>query len=151
MNMDTNNLQENLYWRLVLLTLRAKRGFIKIAEKHELNVMQMLALCQLREGKPMPMHQLADIMICDASSITGAVDALHAHGYIKRQENPQDRRTKLLSPTPKGFKLCREILAEIPQHHPINFNNLSAEQLQQFGALLELASQPAAEPAAQKS
>src|SRR6266550_2472666 len=107
--MAAKSLQNNLYWQLLRVAINAKHGLMNIAEKHNLTVMQMYTLCLLDASSSVPMNSLSGMLQCDASNVTGIIDRLFIHKYIKREENPQDRRSKMITLTPKGAKLCEKI------------------------------------------
>ncbi len=51
------------------------------------------------------MHQLASILACDNSNVTGIVDRLEARGLVARKPYAQDRRVKHIVLTPLGAEL----------------------------------------------
>jgi DNA-binding MarR family transcriptional regulator len=141
--MDTFNVQNNLYWYLLRTAIRGKHDLMKIADKHGLSVMQLYTLCLLENDKSIPMNALAATLHCDASNLTGIVDRLFTGEYIKREENPKDRRVKMITLTPKGARMVSEIFAELPATQPAGLNSLSDEQKEQLTALLALTFEPA--------
>ena len=60
------------------------------------------ALLLLEAEDPPPMRTLADEMHCDASYMTGLVDALEGLGYVERRPSSIDRRVKLVQLTRSG-------------------------------------------------
>jgi DNA-binding MarR family transcriptional regulator len=64
------------------------------------------------------MGSVAELLSCDASTLTGIADRLEERGLIQRQVDPADRRVKLLALTPTGRDLVTSIdgpfTAEIP-------------------------------------
>jgi DNA-binding MarR family transcriptional regulator len=64
------------------------------------------------------MGELADMLCCDASNVTGIVDPLDARGVVERQTVPGDRRVKRIVLTDGGRRLCAEhhqlLLADAP-------------------------------------
>ena len=121
-------LQNNLYWGLVLVALRAKHSMNSLAEKHDLAIMQAVTLCTIESKAPMPMNSISEQLFCDASNVTGIVDRLVAHGLVARQENPQDRRLKLVALTDKGATLKEKILTELQTHEAGALVSLSSAQ-----------------------
>jgi DNA-binding MarR family transcriptional regulator len=142
--MDTFNVQNNLYWYLLRTAIRGKHDLMKVADKHGLSVMQVYTLCLLDDDKSIPMNALASTLHCDASNLTGIVDRLFTGEYIKREENPKDRRVKMITLTPKGSRKVKEIFAELPHYQPSGLNSLSDEQKEHLTALLALTFQPVA-------
>lgn len=132
----TNTLQNNLYWQLLRVAVSAKHGLINVAEKLGLTVMQMYTLCLLESDKAIPMNTLSELLNCDASNITGIVEKLFVQKYIKREENPHDRREKMLTLTPKGAKLCEKISGALIDYQPESLKNFSDKQKQLLLTLL---------------
>jgi DNA-binding MarR family transcriptional regulator len=60
------------------------------------------ALLLLEPDDPPPMRALAEQMHCDASYMTGLVDALEDLGYVERRPSASDRRVKLVQLTRRG-------------------------------------------------
>jgi DNA-binding MarR family transcriptional regulator len=134
--MSEKSLQDNLYWQLLRVAIGAKHGLMNIAEKHNISVMQMYTLCLLEGDKSIPMNTLSCMLNCDASNVTGIVDRLFQHKYIKREENPHDRRTKMITLTAKGIRLCEKLATEITSYQPKSLENLTDTQKNQLLVLL---------------
>jgi DNA-binding MarR family transcriptional regulator len=79
---------------------RLRHGFNAIAAELDLPPAQALALVNLRD--PAPMRDLADVLGCDASNVTGIVDGLERRGLVTRRPDPADRRVKHLVLTEEG-------------------------------------------------
>lgn len=134
--MENTSLQNNLYWQLLKVAINAKHGLMRIAEKHNITVMQMYTLCLLESDKSIPMNSLSWMLNCDASNVTGLVDKLFQNKYIKREENPDDRRAKMIMLTPKGAKLCEKIAVALASYQPETLSKLSEKEEQQLLLLL---------------
>src|SRR5579859_6941098 len=130
--MSTNTLQNNLYWQLLRIAINAKHGLMNIAEKLNLTVMQMYTLSLFESDSPLPMNSLTYLLSCDASNVTGIVDRLFQQKYIKREENPHDRRAKMISLTPKGVKLCQKITEALATYQPASLSELTDDQKKQL-------------------
>ncbi|WP_211278061.1 MarR family winged helix-turn-helix transcriptional regulator [Couchioplanes caeruleus] len=89
--------------------------FTAAAAHHGLTPMQAKLLSQLRQ--PLPMRQLAERLVCDASNITGIVDRLEARGLVRREMNPDDRRIKNVVRTDAGTDVVRRVRAEMQATH----------------------------------
>ena len=78
---------------------------------------QAISLRKLLDG-PLPMGSVAEILSCDASTLTGIADRLEERRLIQRQVDPTDRRVKLLALTDEGRQLVESIdgpfTSEIP-------------------------------------
>ncbi len=78
---------------------------------------QAHALRLLDPEKPLPMSALADLLVCDASNVTGIADRLEARGLIERRSAGGDRRVKVLALTPAGAEAradVHELMSEPP-------------------------------------
>ncbi len=69
---------------------------------------QAISLRKLLDG-PLPMGAVAEVLSCDASTLTGIADRLEERRLIQRQVDPADRRVKLLALTDEGRKLVESI------------------------------------------
>jgi DNA-binding MarR family transcriptional regulator len=63
----------------------------------------------MEPGTAMPMHQLAAMLACDNSNVTGIVDRLEARGQVTRRPYAQDRRVKHVGLTPAGTELRERV------------------------------------------
>lgn len=140
--MDTNDVQTNLYWYLLRTAISAKHDLMKIADKYGITVMQLYTLCLLDDDRSIPMNALSSTLHCDASNLTGIIDRLFTGEYVKREENPKDRRVKMITLTPKGAQLAKQIFSKLPHHQPGGLNSLSDDQKKQLTELLALTFQP---------
>ncbi|HSX08282.1 MAG TPA: MarR family transcriptional regulator [Candidatus Saccharimonadales bacterium] len=140
--MTNEELQDSLYWNLLQVSVRAKHSLIQLAETHDLAIMQLYTLCTLEDSKPSPMNTISCVLGCDASNVTGIIDRLFKQGYIERQENPQDRRVKMIALTEKGKELKYTLLSKIQQHSSTALGNLNADQKRQLQELVHIALQP---------
>ncbi len=69
---------------------------------------QSITLRKLLDG-PLPMGSVAEVLSCDASTLTGIADRLEERDLIQRQVDPADRRVKLLALTDAGRNLVESI------------------------------------------
>jgi DNA-binding MarR family transcriptional regulator len=95
---------------------------------------QSITLRKLLDG-PLPMGSVAEVLACDASTLTGIADRLEERRLIDRQVDPADRRVKLLALTDAGRTLVESIdgpfTAEIP-----GFAELSEQERAELTRLL---------------
>jgi DNA-binding MarR family transcriptional regulator len=137
--MDKNNLNKNLSWLLLQVSFQSKPSLIKLAEEYDLTLPQLYTLASMEPDKSLQMNKIATLLACDPSNVTGIIDRMFAQKYIERQENPQDRRAKLISLTPKGVALQTEVIKRIAGNKPKIFDNLDeAQQLQLISLLANL-------------
>ena len=100
------------------LLMAERRRFLAAASEFDLHPAQAGALLQMEPEAAMPMHELATMLACDNSNVTGLVDRLEARGLVTRRPYAQDRRVKHIVLTPAGADLrdrVRARLAEPPE------------------------------------
>jgi len=93
------------------------------------------ALLQLDAIDPPSMREMAEGLHCDASYITGLVDALEDQGYVERRVSPIDRRVKLVQLTDTGLA-ARARAVEVMGQPPKGFEALSATDTRNLAKLL---------------
>jgi MarR family transcriptional regulator, organic hydroperoxide resistance regulator len=86
-----------------------RKRFMALAAEHELSPPQLGALKALHPGRPLAMSELAGILGCDNSNVTGIVDRLEYRGLVERRPAEHDRRVKLLVLTEAGRELRDEL------------------------------------------
>jgi DNA-binding MarR family transcriptional regulator len=135
-DMKAQALQDNLYWLFMQASFRAKKGFIKLADEHGLSVVQLYALVSLEPGVPMPMKDIAGLLNCDPSNVTGICDRLFLQQYIEREELAADRRVKMITLTPKGVRLRGKLVQGILSYHSEQLDRLSDDDQHALKSLL---------------
>jgi MarR family transcriptional regulator, organic hydroperoxide resistance regulator len=103
----------------LLLTLfhEHKRVAMAVGREHNLTPQQAATLWNLAPGTGMAMSALAEILMCDASNVTGIVDKLEARGLAQRGQ-AEDRRVKVLTLTPAGETLRAELRSRLAEPPP---------------------------------
>ena len=105
--------------------------------------MQLYALYAMQEQAATTMGQVAAILHCDASNVTGIVDRLVAQGLVVRQEDEHDRRTRTLHLTQQGMAVVHVISVKLPKQ--LGCDQLSVdERVTLHNILSKLAVNPAA-------
>jgi DNA-binding MarR family transcriptional regulator len=100
------------------LMMGERRRFLAVASELDLHPAQTGALAQMEPDRPVPMSELAALLHCDNSNITGIIDRLEARGLVERRPYEQDRRVKHIILTPLGVEQrarVREQMAEAPE------------------------------------
>ena len=106
---------QDLLQSLAVLAGAQWRDFQAAAAHEGLTSMQAKLLGQL--VRPLPMRELAALLACDASNVTGIVDRLEAQGLARREPDPHDRRVKRVIATPEGRETVRRVRAEMHAVH----------------------------------
>jgi DNA-binding MarR family transcriptional regulator len=94
------------------LSVRFYGEYDSVAEAHDLTGVQARLLAVVADG-PTPMNQIAAVLKCEPSNITGLVDRLAARGLVTREPSPTDRRVKLVTATPAGTELSGKVWADL--------------------------------------
>jgi DNA-binding MarR family transcriptional regulator len=118
--------------------LRQRRRFLTAASELDLHPAQAGALLQLEPGEPRPMHELAALLACDNSNVTGIIDRLEARELVARRAYEQDRRVRHVVLTPLGVEL-RERLGKQMGRPPAGLERLSSAEQRQLRDLLRRA------------
>jgi DNA-binding MarR family transcriptional regulator len=119
--------------------LQSNRGkFFAACAEVELSPPQVLAMRSLTADHPIPMSELAGLMHCDNSNVTGIVDRLEDRGLVVRQAGTQDRRVKYLQVTEKGAQV-QDRLQDLLGEPPAGLLALSAAEQRQLLALMRKA------------
>ena len=114
-------------WALVQRLVGPQRKrFMALAAEYDLSPPQLGALKALDPARPVAMSELAGILGCDNSNVTGIVDRLEYRGLVERRPADHDRRVKLLALTEEGQEL-REALGERLHAPPHELASLSLE------------------------
>ena len=81
--------------------------------RHDLSVTQCHALEVIGEAGTLSMNELAARLFLDKSTTSRVVDSLERKQFARREANPADRRSLVLSVTDEGHALLQTIRADI--------------------------------------
>jgi DNA-binding MarR family transcriptional regulator len=112
-----------------------KADIADVAEGCHLTKTQMMALHAISDKNEIPMGQMAEVLHCDPSNVTGIVDRMVGQGLIVREKSPKDRRTKIIRLTDKGKQFIKEVELQIPVR--LGCDQLDASDRMQLCGLLK--------------
>jgi MarR family transcriptional regulator, organic hydroperoxide resistance regulator len=98
--------------------LENRRRFLHAVAELDLTPPQAFALRHIDPDRPATMSELAEILFCDASNVTGLVDRLEARGIVERRSDERDRRVKTVAFTPAGRRLRKRVVALMNEPPP---------------------------------
>jgi DNA-binding MarR family transcriptional regulator len=127
---------EEIWSLLRMLFGQHRRRFLIAASELDLHPAQAGALMQL--SSPLPMSELAGLLGCDSSNVTGLVDRLEARKLVARQPSVEDRRVKNVVLTEDGEALRERMLAALAEA-PGGFEQLGPDKQHQLRDLLRQA------------
>lgn len=113
----------------------ARPDVVALAEEFGLTLQQAAVLRALGPGRSISMNELAGMMDCDASNVTGIINRLEARGLIKRRPSAADRRYKMLTLTKAGAECRNKMHARLIAPGP-SLMGFSQPELEQLQALL---------------
>lgn len=69
------------------------------------NVLSALAAA----GEGISQRELGDMLVVDRSNVTGLIDRMEKAGWVKRTDDPRDRRAYRVTLTPTGRRLWQRV------------------------------------------
>lgn len=123
------------------LMFSQRRRFMAVAAELDLHPAQAGALMQMEADTPTPMTELATLLHCDNSNVTGIVDRLEARGLVERRPHAHDRRIKHVVLTPEGVR-TREHVRATMSAAPESFSRLPAADQRTLRDILRRALAP---------
>jgi len=122
---------------------------VQMWKQLDITVTQLRVLFILRERPGAPAGFLADRLRVTPPTVTGLVDRLVRMGFVRREEDPEDRRLVRNYLTDRGLRVVGEVEREGRAFLGTVLNRLTAEQLDRLVAALEdlVAAAEATEPA----
>jgi DNA-binding MarR family transcriptional regulator len=86
------------------------RGSQKLFRPHGLTAAQFNVLNLVaRSESGMSQRELSDLLVVDRSNVTGLLDRMEKAGWVRRDDNPGDRRIYRVSLTAAGRKLWERV------------------------------------------
>lgn len=107
-----------------------REGFAMTLPRFEL----LAALDRVADG--LTMGELSRWLMVTKGNITGIAERLSEDGFIKRQPTPTDRRSFVVTLTPKGRKLFKEMETEYERLLDELFAEISIEDFDSFTGVL---------------
>lgn len=108
---------------------------VKIA-RHGLTHTQFFLLIALYEGDGLSMSELAQRIAVDKPTMTGLLDRMERDGFIRRERDPEDRRTWRVYLTEKA-KALKGVLTEIYEEvNGLFLSGLTEEEQRVLQAIL---------------
>jgi DNA-binding MarR family transcriptional regulator len=127
---------DNFYLSLIEFLMTAKQHVVAIGDEFGLTSIQAITLLLVDEHRPRPMKSFCGLFHCDASNITGIVDGLENKGLVSRQNDPKDRRIKIICLEPAGKILQQTIIERLDGMNGPLFAALDEAEKQQFAGLV---------------
>jgi len=113
-----NDTARDCWTQLFQLLLGDRESLVAAWAESGLTPSQGNLLYFLKPGAPATMAALARFLGCHDSNVTGLVDRLEGRGLVERQNDPADRRVKLIALTEAGAAFREEALSRIYEPPP---------------------------------
>jgi DNA-binding MarR family transcriptional regulator len=88
------------------------------------------------EGGGVPQRQIGAVLGLDPSAVVALVDDLESLGLVQRQPDPDDRRTRLVSPTTAGLAMLETVSPVVGRVQERSMGGLTAAERETFLHLL---------------
>lgn len=127
-----------LWLRLVACTQMVEQEIrIMLREKFAMTLPRFELLAALdRVPDGLTMGELSRWLMVTKGNITGIAERLSEDGYIKRQPTPTDRRSFVVTLTPRGRKLFKEMEAEYERFLDAIFAEITIDDIDSFTGVL---------------
>ena len=93
------------------LMLATGENFFQAVEDLGLSLSQIKSLGCLGDGEPASLGQLGERVHLSLPAVSRAVEGLVQRGYVTREEDPEDRRSKRVRITRKGRRTFEQLMA----------------------------------------
>ena len=122
---------------------RSMRGWTHFAKSTGLSMAQFSILMQLHHKGPCGMSDLSERFDVTPAAASQLVDKLVQSGYLERDEDPSDRRAKLLKLSHNGAKLVEQGMNERHRWMDEITRNLSADEQKKIIEALDVLTEAA--------
>ena len=119
---------------LVQLSFAIQAALTRVADRHDLSLVQVRLLGILRDREP-AMLELAVMLGLDKSSVTGLVDRAAKRGLVKRIAKPEDRRAVHVGLTAAGKELAQSFVKAGEKELAVLVEGLDAADRKRLSAL----------------
>lgn len=103
------NKDESLGYHIHVTANQMRNNFNEFLKPYNIYTEQFALLCSLNEYGTSTVSQLAEYNYKDKTTVSRLVDSLIKKAFISREPSPTDRRSYLISLTPKGQELYDEV------------------------------------------
>ncbi|RSX58745.1 MarR family winged helix-turn-helix transcriptional regulator [Bifidobacterium samirii] len=133
--------RDALATRLMVAFRRADRAIQRhegdVVHAHGLTPAQFGALDALRRRGPLSVGGIIEETLATSGNMTVVIRNMERDGYIRRETDPEDRRSTVISLTDDGRRIIDETMAEHRRHLGDLFAVFSADEQRELIRLLE--------------
>lgn len=130
-------LHNQLSFPLYAVAKEVTRLYKPFLEKYNLTYTQFLVMVVLWESKQLNVKKLGEFIYLDSGTLTPLLRKLEKKGFLVRQRSQDDERNVLLSITPEGEELRKQI-SHVPQTILSGIDMKEEEMLTLYNLLYKL-------------
>lgn len=130
--------QENgysLYYSLKSIFLHIDNREKMLLAHYNLSIPRFYILMHIHNFPGMNYNDLSDLMLCTKSNTSRVVSAMQRDGLVRRNVNPDDRRSFHLYLTERGNTLFKEVYTTYQEHIKQLLSKFSEDQLITYSAV----------------
>ena len=117
-------------------SLGLSRRFAARTQAHGLSPTQWRLLGHVMKGGPKTQAALAELLDVEPISVSRLVDRMVQAGWVRREAHPQDRRARVILPTPQAEAAGPEVLQVIDEVTEAAMADLDAKERSELIRLL---------------
>jgi DNA-binding MarR family transcriptional regulator len=125
----------NLYYSLKSIFLHIDNREKMLLAHFNLSIPRFYILMHIHDHPGMNYNELSDLMLCTKSNTSRVVSAMQRDGLVRRNVNPDDRRSFHLYLTERGNNLFKEVNSTYQEHIRQLLEKFSEDQLQTYTAV----------------
>ena len=92
----------------------------------------------LRSKGAMSQRELADLCVLDVTTMSRTLDKLEKLGLVKRTDNPECRRSWVISLTPLGEEKADKVIELFKMADEVFSDGMTAEEVEKLYALMDV-------------
>lgn len=130
--------QENgcdLYYSLKSIFLHIDNREKMLLAQFHLSIPRYYILMHIHDHSGINYNELSDLLLCTKSNTSRVVSAMQRDGLVKRNVNPDDRRSFHLHLTERGNNLFKEVYSIYQEHIKQLLAQFSEDQLTNYTAV----------------
>jgi DNA-binding MarR family transcriptional regulator len=105
---------------------------------YNLSIPEWKLLGQLAEHGTLKLAKLAELLGVEAPLVTSLVDSLEMKGLVKRTNDPQDKRAKLLEATKKSLTILEDIEPKMKAKIRLLLHGTTEEEISTYLKVLKV-------------
>jgi DNA-binding MarR family transcriptional regulator len=122
----------NLYYSLKSIFLHIDNREKMLLAHFNLSIPRFYILMHIHDHPGINYNDLSDLLLCTKSNTSRVVSAMQRDGLVKRNVNPDDRRSFHLDLTERGNNLYKEVYLTYQEHIKQLLAKFSEDQLQTY-------------------